>query len=87
MRVLKVFAGFGLLLAGIVMLVVPGPGWLTIAAGLAILATEFPWARRALDAIKSRALEWRGRLTKGDRHGDDTREADFASGHERHPGA
>lgn len=52
-RLIKVIAGFGLLLAGVVMLVVPGPGWLTIAAGLAILATEFAWAHRALDAIKT----------------------------------
>lgn len=53
MRIAKVVVGFGLLLAGIVMLVTPGPGWLTIAGGLAMLAGEFPWARRALDSIKS----------------------------------
>jgi uncharacterized protein (TIGR02611 family) len=86
MRVLKVFGGFGLLLAGIVMLLIPGPGWLTIAAGLAILATEFPWARRALDAIKTTAFGWRQRLTQEDRHGDKTRESDLASGHQRHSG-
>ncbi len=33
------------LLLGIAMLVLPGPGWLTIFAGMAILATEFAWAR------------------------------------------
>lgn len=52
MRIVRVVGGFGLLVAGAVMLVFPGPGWLTIAAGLALLATEFHWARRALDAIK-----------------------------------
>ena len=52
MRIVKLVGGFGLLLAGAVMLVLPGPGWLTIAAGLALLANEFHWARRALDAIK-----------------------------------
>jgi uncharacterized protein (TIGR02611 family) len=58
-RVFRIIAGFGVLSAGIVMLAVPGPGWLTIAAGLAILAADFPWARRALDAIKSAAARWR----------------------------
>ena len=63
-RLIKVVAGFGVLLAGIVMLAVPGPGWLTIAAGLAILAAEFAWARRALDSIKSVVLRVRRGLPK-----------------------
>lgn len=65
MRILKVIVGVGLLLAGVVMLVVPGPGWLTIVAGLALLAAEFEWARRALDSIKSAATGLRQRLTSG----------------------
>jgi uncharacterized protein (TIGR02611 family) len=44
-----------LLLAGIVMLVFPGPGLVTIAAGLAILAREFQWARTLLDWLKTTA--------------------------------
>jgi hypothetical protein len=52
MRYLKIVAGFGLLVAGAAMVVLPGPGWLTIAAGLALLADEFPWARRELDRLK-----------------------------------
>ena len=39
--------GGTVLLLGLVMLVLPGPGSPIIAAGLAILATEFLWARRA----------------------------------------
>jgi len=39
------------LLAGLAMLALPGPGWLTIAAGLAVLAREFSWARRLLDRL------------------------------------
>src|SRR5580693_4202505 len=60
-RLAKIAAGFGLLVAGIVMLPLPGPGWLTIAAGLGILAAEFRWARTALDRLKS-AATWVGRL-------------------------
>jgi uncharacterized protein (TIGR02611 family) len=47
--------GFALLGAGIVMLALPGPGWLTIIAGLAMLAGEFQWARRLLDHVKNAA--------------------------------
>lgn len=40
--------GGGLLFAGTVMLVLPGPGSLVIFAGLTVLATHFVWARRLL---------------------------------------
>jgi uncharacterized protein (TIGR02611 family) len=43
-----------IVLAGAVMLVIPGPGLLTIAAGVAVLATEYVWARRLLERIKAR---------------------------------
>ena len=39
--------GGTVLLAGIALLPLPGPGTVVIAAGVAILATEFIWARRA----------------------------------------
>ena len=55
MRVVKVAIGFALLVAGVAMLLLPGPGWLTIAAALAILAGEFPWARRILDRLRATA--------------------------------
>ncbi|MER3521247.1 MAG: TIGR02611 family protein [Acidimicrobiia bacterium] len=42
--------GLTVVLAGIAMLVLPGPGWLTIIAGLGLLATEYLWARRLLKA-------------------------------------
>ena len=40
------------LLAGIALLVLPGPAFLVIPAGLAILATEFEWAKRWRDRCK-----------------------------------
>lgn len=42
------------LLAGIAMIVLPGPAFLVIPAGLAILATEFAWAER----WKQKVLHW-----------------------------
>ena len=58
-RVFKVIGGFTLLGAGLVMIVAPGPGLLTIALGLAMLATEFKWAQRWLDNVKSGATRLR----------------------------
>jgi uncharacterized protein (TIGR02611 family) len=46
--------GTSVLLLGIAMIVLPGPAFLVIPAGLAILATEFEWAER----WKQRVLHW-----------------------------
>lgn len=61
MKPFKIAGGFVLLVCGVVMLVTPGPGWLAIAGGLTLLASEFDWARRALDAVKHRAMSLRSR--------------------------
>jgi tellurite resistance protein TerC len=41
-------AGILLVLAGLAMLVLPGPGLVTILLGLVVLATEFAWAHHLL---------------------------------------
>lgn len=51
-RIFLIIAGFTLLLAGVVMLITPGPGMLVIFLGLGLLAAEFVWARRLMDRIK-----------------------------------
>ena len=51
-RVFRIVAGFTLLLAGVIMLVTPGPGWLVIFLGLGLLAAEFVWARRLMNRIR-----------------------------------
>ncbi|MFD9336066.1 TIGR02611 family protein [Streptomyces sp. NPDC060028] len=43
--------------AGIAMLVLPGPGWVAIFAGLAIWATEFAWAHLVLRWTKRKVTE------------------------------
>jgi uncharacterized protein (TIGR02611 family) len=56
-RLLRIgFALFGFLvvLAGLAMLVLPGPGLLVIAIGLGILALEFAWAERLLERTVDR---------------------------------
>lgn len=54
-RVVKTVFGFTLLAIGVVLLVTPGPGWVVILAGLAVLAAEYLWARRLLDRLKDGA--------------------------------
>ena len=54
-RIAVFVVGVAVLLAGVALLVLPGPGLLVIILGLAILATEFAWAERALDQAKSKA--------------------------------
>lgn len=46
------------LAAGVLMIPYPGPGWLVVFAGLAILATEFSWAKRLLTYARGRYDAW-----------------------------
>jgi uncharacterized protein (TIGR02611 family) len=46
-----------LTLAGIALLVLPGPGFVLVAAGLAVLATRFSWAKKPLDYAKDKAQQ------------------------------
>jgi uncharacterized protein (TIGR02611 family) len=47
--------GVAILGAGVAMLALPGPGLLVVVVGLAVLATEFAWAERALDRTTTKA--------------------------------
>jgi uncharacterized protein (TIGR02611 family) len=47
-RVIVSVIGATVLLIGIALLVLPGPAFIVIPVGLAILATEYAWARRWL---------------------------------------
>ena len=58
-RWIKILFGFTLLALGVVMIVTPGPGWLTIILGLGILAAEFVWARTLLDRLKEQGMRLR----------------------------
>ena len=45
--------GFTVLFIGIAMIVLPGPAFIVIPAGIGILATEFVWARSLLKKVKN----------------------------------
>lgn len=52
-RVIVVAVGGTVLALGIVLIVLPGPAFLVIPAGLAIVAIEFAWARRWLRSARA----------------------------------
>lgn len=51
-RILVAVIGGTVLLIGIALIVLPGPAFLVIPAGLAILAMEFAWARHWLEKTR-----------------------------------
>ncbi|MDD2900005.1 MAG: PGPGW domain-containing protein [Desulfuromonadaceae bacterium] len=58
-RVAVILIGFTILAAGLAMIVLPGPAIVVIPIGLAILATEFVWARKLLTSVKERIARMR----------------------------
>ncbi len=63
-RITIAVVGVVLIAAGLVFLVLPGPGVLLVIAGLAVLATEFAWASSALEVAKRKAGD-AGSVVKG----------------------
>lgn len=62
-RIAVTVVGGVLVLGGIAMLILPGPGILVVVAGFAVLGTEYAWAAHALDRTKT-AAESAGRYAK-----------------------
>jgi uncharacterized protein (TIGR02611 family) len=54
-RAATVVAGFALLLAGVALMVLPGPGIPLVVAGLGLLSLEYEWARRLRGWVQARA--------------------------------
>jgi tellurite resistance protein TerC len=67
-RVAVLLTGATVLIVGMAMIILPGPAIIVIPAGLAILGTEFLWAREALAQMKwtgaSIVQRLRGRTTR-----------------------
>ncbi len=57
-RVGIAIGGGAVLVLGVILIPYPGPGWLVVFAGLAILATEFAWAGRVLKYARARYDQW-----------------------------
>jgi uncharacterized protein (TIGR02611 family) len=56
-RIAVTVAGFAFVLLGIALIPLPGPGFLVIILGLAILATEYAWAAAMLERTKEYAAK------------------------------
>ena len=61
-RIVVAIIGFTVLLLGVVMIILPGPAFIIIPLGLAILATEFVWAQRLLTKAKAYFVKQRQRV-------------------------
>jgi hypothetical protein len=56
-RVICGIAGGLLLIVGVALLVLPGPGLLLVLAGLLVVANGFPAAQRFVDPVERRAMQ------------------------------
>jgi len=52
LKLVRTILGFSVLALGVLMIVLPGPAVVVIPIGLAILASEYAWARRYLNKFK-----------------------------------
>ncbi len=57
-RVIIGVLGTAIIVGGFALIPLPGPGWLIVFAGLALLATEFAWAERLLDYARDKVRAW-----------------------------
>jgi uncharacterized protein (TIGR02611 family) len=57
-QVVIALIGGAIVVGGLLLVPLPGPGWLIVFLGLAILASEFVWARRVLDFGKRTLQSW-----------------------------
>ena len=64
-QVIIFIVGMAVTLAGVAMIVLPGPAFIVLPLGLAILATEFVWAdklkQKALGYFRQAREKWRQR--------------------------
>ena len=64
-RIIILIIGLTVVVIGIALIVLPGPAFIVIPAGLAILGTEFVWAKRILNKMKRKAKAVAGKCKAG----------------------
>lgn len=57
-RMFVAVLGTAVTVGGLVLVPLPGPGWIIVFVGLAILASEFVWAQRLLDFGRGKLQSW-----------------------------
>ena len=67
-RVLVGAAGLSVIVLGLILVPLPGPGWLIVFVGVAVLGTEFPAAHRLTELVRRQAVRvrlwWRRRQAR-----------------------
>jgi uncharacterized protein (TIGR02611 family) len=58
LRIVVGLVGAVVVVVGLVLVPLPGPGWLIVLAGLAILSLEFEWARRLTTFTRTQLERW-----------------------------
>ena len=79
-RIAITVVGIVVLVAGLALLVLPGPGWLLIFVGLSILGTEYVWAQRLLRVAKQQANNAKDKVLRRKQAKADRREAASSDG-------
>jgi uncharacterized protein (TIGR02611 family) len=57
-RIVVGVLGLALVVLGLLLVPLPGPGWLVVLAGVAVWAVEFTWARRLLHRARELLHKW-----------------------------
>ncbi|MBK8479727.1 MAG: TerC/Alx family metal homeostasis membrane protein [Proteobacteria bacterium] len=86
-RVVVAVMGGTVILTGVAMLVLPGPGMVVILVGLSLLATEFVWARRLLRKAEEQGRSWVGKIEARRRRRTSQRAGDSAAAEPTNPDA
>jgi uncharacterized protein (TIGR02611 family) len=63
-RVVVGVLGGAIVVLGFILIPLPGPGWLIVFAGLALLSTEFVWAERLLNFARGKVHGWTQWVTR-----------------------
>ena len=79
-RVIVSVVGVTVVLIGIALLVLPGPAFVVIPVGLAILATEYAWARRWLRKLRRIAKD----VVSSTHRGEQEKDAAECAEHQAH---
>jgi uncharacterized protein (TIGR02611 family) len=61
-RIVVGIVGLIIVVLGLIMVPLPGQGWLVVLLGLAVLASEFEWAHRLLQLVRRALRAWTGWL-------------------------
>lgn len=63
-RIVIGIVGLALVVGGLILVPLPGPGWLIVILGLVVLASEFSWAESLLHRLRAVLGVWTGWISR-----------------------